>query len=98
MSDKFSEMSMFNQLVQAIYDLQEKFGIKNEETIILSPTGTMISMFENSLQMKSLVKLDGKGFQPNKFLGILILEDPALNKIVVRSMVSDHRIEIDPVI
>ena len=79
------------QLMAAIAEIQ-KWRIDSKEMIILAPPNTLFWMGAEHV-------LDEWYAGSNKltFQGILVVEDEHITKVIVRSLISNHRIEIEEV-
>ncbi|OEU66308.1 MAG: hypothetical protein BA863_10445 [Desulfovibrio sp. S3730MH75] len=91
----------FFQLSEAITKIQAH-GIKTEEMVILAPVGTLggLDLYEhlyltNGKRASCAPRLyfQAPGMLSN-FNGVLVVEDQMHTKVVVKSLISEHRVEV----
>jgi hypothetical protein len=85
-------MIKLHQLYEAISEM-EKLRISGEEMIILSPPDVVRRLaFEEMLDV-AMIWEDCPG-RRHRFHGILVVEDPEIREVVVRSLITDHRVVV----
>ena len=79
----------YTQLLEAISEI-EKWRINRQEMVILAPLNTMARMIAETDHIDDWYD----GSNNPQFHGILVVEDEQITKVVVKSLISDHRVEV----
>jgi hypothetical protein len=84
-------------LCDAIYNI-EKFAIGAKDIVILCPYKYPDYLWKEIYNTSGSTDLGFSVFATkehrNSFYGILVIEDPSINTLVVKSLISSHRVEI----
>ena len=84
------------QLVEAIAEI-EKMRIHRKHMVILAPTNTLAMLLRDSEngvpRLSKLLCRVSPGKNP-RFNGVLVIEDESHSEIVVKSLISEHRVRV----
>jgi len=88
---------MISQLLEAIADVQ-MWRISSDQMVILGPPNTLTRAIEEEFTNGKesvghcLTRRSEETGEINRFNGVMFIEDAALTQIVVKSLISDHRV------
>ena len=82
---------MLTKLFNAVFEI-EKNRIAKKNMVILCPIG-----FFSSLLLENAFHEAHRDVMSNNpmFSGILVVEDESMDKVIVRSLISEHRVEVE---
>lgn len=82
------------QLLEAVNKIQEH-GVRIDEMVVMAPVGTMALLthqeYENNTGRNWLCNPS----VPARFNGVLVVEDQTIERVIVRSLISEQRGVID---
>jgi len=81
------------QLLEAVNKVQVQ-RISTDDMVILAPVGTMVLLSRQECENSSAVPWLCAQSKPPRFNGVLVVEDEIITQVIVRSLVTGHRVEV----
>ena len=87
-------MITMSKLEESIQEVESK-RISRDNMVILSPPDFIKSFLLQEIDYDLFFTKCSGIFSPTKYCGILVVEDESIKTVIVRSLISDHRVELE---
>ena len=87
-------MTTMLKLEEAVQKI-ESMRIAKDNMVILSPPDFIKSFLLQEIDYDLFFTKCSGIFSPTKYCGILVVEDESIKTVIVRSLISDHRVELE---